>query len=373
MEQGVLQHKAYKFRIYPTKDQATLLAKTFGCCRFLYNIMLSDKIQEYKATGKMLHNTPAQYKKSYEFLKEVDSLALANVQLHLEQAYKNFFRNPSVGFPKYKSKHKNHNAYTTNVVNGNIVLKNGKLKLPKIKEVKVKQHREIPSDYKLKSVTVSCEPSGKYYASLLYEYNKSENQTDTISYEQARILGIDYAMNGLAVFSDDICFDYHRYFREAQNRLAKEQRKLSNCIRGSRNYYKQKRKVALCHEKIKNQRKDYIHKLTKRIANEYDVVGVEDIDMKAMSQCLNFGKSVMDNSYGMFRDILTYKLEHQGKRLLKIDRFFPSSKKCCKCGNVRKELQLSERVYKCNCGNIMDRDKNAAINIREEARRILIA
>lgn len=372
MEQGLLRHIAYRFRIYPTKWQETLLAKTFGCCRFLYNIMLSDKIKEYEATGKMLHNTPAKYKISYEFLKEVDSLALANVQLNLEQAYKNFFRNPSVGFPKYKSKHKNHSTYTTNQVNGNIELKNGKLKLPKLKEVKVKQHREIPSDYKLKSVTVSREPSGKYYASVLYEY-RSENQTDNISYVQARILGIDYAMNGLAVFSDDISFDYHRYFRESQDRLAKEQRKLSRCIQGSRNYYKQKRKVALCHEKIKNQRKDYIHKLTKRIADEYDAVGVEDIDMKAMSQSLNFGKSVMDNSYGMFRDILTYKLDHQGKKMVKIERFFPSSKRCCKCGKVKKELQLSERVYICSCGNIMDRDKNAAINIREEARRILIA
>ena len=120
MEQGLLRHIAYRFRIYPTKWQETLLAKTFGCCRFLYNIMLSDKIKEYEATGKMLHNTPAKYKISYEFLKEVDSLALANVQLNLEQAYKNFFRNPSVGFPKYKSKHKNHSTYTTNLVNGKI-------------------------------------------------------------------------------------------------------------------------------------------------------------------------------------------------------------------------------------------------------------
>ena len=144
-------------------------------------------------------------------------------------------------------------------------------------------------------------------------------------------------------------------------------------MKKSRNYYKQKKKVALCHEKIKNQRKDYIHKLTRKIADEYDAVGVEDIDMKAMSQCLKFGKSVMDNSFGMFRTILEYKLEEKGKKFVKIDRFYPSSKKCCKCGHIKKELKLSDRVYRCECGNEMDRDKNAAINIREEAKRMMMA
>lgn len=373
MEKNIIKNKAYKFRIYPTKEQELLLAKTFGCCRFLYNVMLSDKIREYKSTGKMLRNTPAMYKKEYPFLKEVDSLALANVQLHLETAYKNFFRDPSVGFPKYKSKHKNQNSYTTNVVNGNIALQSGKLKLPKLKEIRIKKHREIPESYSLKSVTVSREPSGKYYASLLYAYEQSENQAMSISYETAKILGIDYAMHGMTVFSDEWEAQYEGYFRKSEDKLAREQRKLSHCQKGSNNFYKQKRKVSLCHEKVKRQRLDYIHKLTKRIADEYDVVGVEDIDMKAMSQSLNFGKSVSDNSFGMFRDILSYKLEERGKQLVKVDRFFPSSKKCSKCGKVKKELKLSERVYKCSCGNIMDRDKNAAINIREEARRMLTA
>ena len=366
-------NKAYLFRIYPNKEQEVLLSKTFGCCRFLYNTMLSDKIREYKTTGKMLKNTPAMYKKEYPFLKEVDSLALANVQLHLERAYKNFFRNPSVGFPRFKSRHKNQNSYTTNVVNGNILLEDGKLKLPKLGKVRIRQHREIPEGYRLKSVTVSREASGKYYASLLYEYDCGEYQAASCDYKAARILGIDYAMHGMTVFSDESDVVYPGYLRQAQEKLAREQRRLSNCQKGSRNYEKQKRKVALCHEKVRNQRKDYIHKLTRRIADTYDAVGVENLDMKAMSQCLKFGKRVMDNSYGMFRDILTYKLEEQGKRLVKIDRFFPSSKKCSKCGKVKKELKLSERIYSCDCGNIMDRDKNAAINIREEARRVLTA
>ena len=366
-------NKAYKFRIYPNAEQTVLLSKTFGCCRFLYNAMLSDKIHEYQVTGKMLKNTPAMYKKEHPFLKEVDSLALANVQVHLEQAYKNFFRRPSVGFPQYKSKHKSRESYTTNVVNGNIVLEAGKLKLPKLGKVQIRQHREIPGNYRLKSVTVSREPSGKCYASLLYEYNCGENQATEGRQKDVRILGIDYAMHGMTVFSDELEVVYPGYFRQAQEKLAREQRRLSHCQKGSRNYKKQKRKVALCHEKVRNQRKDYIHKLTRKIADTYDAVGVEDLDMKTMSQCLHFGKSVMDNSYGMFRDILEYKLKEQEKKLVTVNRFFPSSKKCCKCGSVKKELKLSERTYLCACGNIMDRDKNAAINIREEARRMLTA
>ena len=366
-------NKAYKFRIYPNREQEVLLSKTFGCCRFLYNAMLSDKIREYQATGKMLMNTPAMYKKEYPFLKEVDSLALANVQLHLEKAYKNFFRSPSMGFPRFKSKHKDQNSYTTNLVNGNIVLGTGKLKLPKLGKIRIVQHREIPEGYCLKSVTVSREPSGKYYASLLYEYDSRENQTAVSNYEAARILGIDYAMHEMTVFSDGRNAIYPGYLKNSEEKLAREQRKLSHCQKESCNYRKQKQKVALCHEKVRNQRKDYIHKLTRKIADTYDAVGVEDLDMKAMSRCLNFGKSVMDNSYGMFREILKYKLEEQGKKLVKTDRFFPSSKKCCMCGNVKKELKLSERIYRCDCGSVMDRDKNAAINIREEARRMLTA
>ena len=316
---------AYRFRIYPNREQEVLLAKTFGCCRFLYNQMLNDKIREYEATKKMLRNTPAMYKKAYPFLKEVDSLALANVQMHLEKAYKNFFRNPKIGFPKFKS------------------------------------------------VTISMEPSGKYYASLLYEKSDCENQAEEFNYEDAKILGIDYAMHGMAVFSEDIQKENEGYFRKSEERLAREQRKLSHCVKGSNNYYRQKKRVALCHEKIRNQRKDFLHKLSYEMAEAYDVVAVEDIDMKAMSQCMHFGKSVMDNSYGKFRELLEYKLTWRGKKLVRVDRFFPSSKKCCKCGSVKKELKLSDRVYLCRCGNRIDRDLNAAINIREEARRMLLA
>ena len=156
--------------------------------------------------------------------------------------------------------------------------------------------------------------------------------------------------------------------------LAREQRKLSGCIRGSHNYELQKKKVARCHEKIRNQRRDYLHKLSRKIADSFDAVAVEDIDMKAMGQCLHFGKSVQDNGYGMFREMLDYKLAWKGKKMVNgRPIFFLPVKKCCKCGRIKKELKLSERVYRCACGNEMDRDRNAAINIREEARRMLTA
>ena len=344
--------RAYKYRIYPGREQETLFHKTFGCCRFLYNHMLADRMDMYEKTGKMKRLTPAGYKKDYPWLKEVDSLALANVQLHLEAAYRRYFSAEKAGHPKFKSKHRSRKSYTTNVVNGNIRFEEGKLRLPKAGLVRIRLHREPPEGYILKSVTVSMDPSGKYYASLLYEpllYEPpaSENQTareNTVDEVQPQeghepeILGIDFAMRGLAVFSDGSRAEYPMFYREAQDRLAREQRKLSHCKKGSRNYGKQKKILA-----------------------------------KAMSQCLKFGKSVMDDSFGMFRSMLGYKLSDRGKVLVRVGRFFPSSRKCSCCGKVKEELRLDERVYRCVCGNCMDRDVNAAVNIREEGRRLLIS
>ena len=177
-------------------------------------------------------------------------------------------------------------------------------------------------------------------------------------------------MDGLAVMSDGTRAEYPKYYRQVEAKLAREQRKLSHCVKGSRNYEKQKRKVAIIHEKVRNQRKDFLHKLSRRIADEYDIIGVEDIDMNTMSRCLHFGKSVMDNGYGMLRTMLIYKLEEQEKELVKVDRFFPSSKKCSRCGKIKTELTLSDRIYRCTCGNCIDRDVNAAINIRMETMRL---
>lgn len=365
-----MANKAYKFRIYPNAEQKVLFAKTFGCVRFVYNRMLADKIEYYEETKQKLNNTPAQYKAEFEWLKEVDSLALANAQMNLQTAYNNFFKSPKIGFPKFKSKKSNHRSYTTNCVNCNICIENNCIKLPKIGYVKLKQHRIIPNEYKLKSVTVSQTPGGKYYASILFEY---ENQVQ--EKELHHFLGLDYSMHELYRDSNGNEPAYPGYYRQAEKKLAKEQRKLSLMQKGSKNRNKQRIKVAKLHEKVSNQRKDFLHKQSRQITNAYDCVCIEDLDMKAMSQSLKFGKSVSDNGWGMFTTFLKYKLEEQGKRLVKVDRFFASSQTCSVCGcKNAKTKNLALREWNCpQCGAHHDRDVNAAVNIRNEGMRLVTA
>jgi putative transposase len=353
-------NKSYKFRIYPNSDQKLLFEKTFGCVRFIYNKMLADKIEYYKETKQLLNNTPAQYKNEFEWLKEVDSLALANAQMNLQKAYNNFFRDSKIGFPKFKSKKKSKNTYTTNNQNGTICLLHNKIKLPKAGYVKVKQHRQIPSDYKIKSATISKTASGKYYVSILTEYLYDIPQR-ILNKDNA--LGLDYASHSFYVDSQGREANYPKFYRCSQYKLAKEQRKLANMKYGSNNYQKQKVKIALIYEHIANQRKDWLHKLSHILSQDYDYICVEDINMQNMSQSLRLGKSTLDNGFGMFRTFLHYKLEEQGKRLIKIDKWFPSSKMCRFCGTVNSSLTLADRIWTCDCGKILNRDKNAAINI----------
>ena len=366
----IVMNKAYRFRIYPNCTQKTMFARTFGCVRFIYNKMLGDKIEYYKEHNKMLKNTPAQYKKEFEWLKEVDSLALANSQLNLERAYNNFFRDPKIGFPRFKSKKYDRNSYTTNCVNGNIVVSGNMIKLPKIGLVRLKLHRMIPSHYKLKSVTISQNASGKYYASILFEYEKQVSNKEAYSF-----LGLDFSMHGLYKDSNGEEAEYPRYYRKAEDRLKREQRKLSLMKKGSNNRDKQRRKLARVHEKVANCRRDFLHKLTRKLAKVYDCICIEDLNMKAMSQALKFGKSVCDNGWGMFTTFLKYKLEEMGKKLVKVDRFFASSQICSECGSKNSEVKnLAVRSWTCpNCGMYHDRDTNAAINIRNEGKRLVNA
>ena len=369
-------NKAYKFRLYPDKEQEILINKTFGCVRFVYNKMLSDRKDIYEIykynkeeLKKQKQPTPAQYKVEYEWLKEVDSLALANAQMNLQSAYNNFFRDKSVGFPKFKSKKTDKNSYTTNNQGGNIRIEGIKIKLPKLGFVKVKNHRDIPKNQIIKSCTLSKSPTGKYYVSILVEFEQSY-----INYKinTNNIIGLDMDMKNLYTDSQGIRAGYPRFYRLMQDKLAKEQRKLSKMQKGSSNKNKQRIKVAKLHEKISNQRKDFLHKKSRELVNQYDIIVIEDLNMKAMSQCLNLGKSVSDNGWGMFTIFLKYKLKNEGKLLIKINKWYPSSKTCNNCGNINHELTLSDREWVCtNCGCIIDRDYNAAKNIRDEGLRML--
>ena len=353
-------NRAYKFRLYPTKEQEIMFAKTFGCVRFIYNRMLADKMKHYTETKQKLNNTPAQYKKEFEWLKEVDSLALANAQINLQIAYNKFFRSPKVGFPKFKSKKRNKNSYTTNNQNGTLTIIDGKLKLPKVGLVKIKQHRFIPDNQKIKSATITKTSSGKYYVSILVEY---EQQTPNIQLDKNNALGLDYSSHIFYVDSQGREANYPKFYRNAQNMLAKEQRNLSRMKYDSNNYQKQKLKIARIQEHVVNQRKDWIHKLSTQLADEYDYICVEDINMQNIAKSLNLGKSTNDNGFGMFRTILAYKLADRGKKFIKIDKWFPSSKMCRFCGKINHSLTLADRVWTCECGQILNRDKNAAINI----------
>ena len=360
----VKENKAYKFRIYPDSLQQEMFSKTFGAARFVYNKMLEDKIAYYEETGKMLKNTPAQYKKEHEFLKEVDSLALSNAQLQLETAYRNFFRDKRIGFPKFKSKKHPKHSYTTNLVNGNIRIEGKKIRLPKVGEVRIKLHRQIPNDHLIKSVTVSREPSGKYFVSILTEYEVTES---IVSLDKENSIGLDYSSPSFYVDSNGYIASMPHFFREAEKKLAKEQRRLSHMVKGSRNYNKQKKAVALAYEKVKNQRNDWQHKESRRLASLYDYVLVEGINYKDMARGLHLAKATNDNAFGSFRTYLAYKLKERGGKLIAIDKWYPSSKTCRHCGYIKSDLKLSDRVWVCpECGCIIDRDVNAAINIKKE-------
>ena len=372
-----MANRAYKFRIYPNDAQKILFARTFGCVRMVYNHWLDRKIKQYEenkanVTYTVCAKEMAEMKKTeaYAFLREVDSIALQQSLRHLDTAFQNFFKQPKTGFPRFKSKKRNKSSYSTICINGNITISNGYLKLPKIGQVRLKQHRAVLNGYRLKSVTVSQTPGGKYYASILFQYEDQVQEK-----EMQRFLGLDFSMHELYRDSNGNEPAYPRYYRKAEKKLAREQRRLSKMQKGSNNRSKQRIKVARLHEKVSNQRKDFLHKQSKQITNAYDCICIEDLDMKAMLRSLNFGKSVSDNGWGMFTTFLKYKLEEQGKKLVKVDKFFASSQICSACGYKNtKTKNLALRKWDCpQCGIHHDRDVNAAINIRNEGMRLVIA
>lgn len=369
-------NRAVKIRLYPNQEQAILLNKTFGCCRFIRNKMLEERIKIYEdlkgdkeALDNYKYKTEKEYKQEFEFLKEVDSKALQTENRHLWTAYNNFFRSlkngRKVGFPKFKSK-RSRQSYTTYNINNNckIDFEHKKLKLPKISWIKYKDDRVFEQD--IKHITVSKTKSGKYYASILIEI---ENDIEVIQeIEEDKIVAFDMSASKFLI-TKEFGLTNPRFYRNEETKLKQLHRELSRKKKGSNNRNRTRKKLAKLYEKINNRKKDWMHKMTHIISEHYDCVILEDLNIKGM-QSFNSGlsKSVsLDFSWYQFASTLNYKMEQKGKHLILIDRFFPSSKLCSECGYKNGDLKLSDREWTCpKCNARHDRDINASVNIRNE-------
>lgn len=386
--------KYYKYRLYPTDEQKLMFAKTFGCSRFIYNKIKGDYEATYGEEQRKFR-TPASYKDEFDWLREVDCQALCNEQLHVQKAFKRFreevfpklknekdikkkYKKRAVkaynknknyqfkisdikGYPNFHSKKNDKQSYTTNNINNNIrFVKNG-IRFPKIGIVNAVLHRYCYG--KLKSVTISVNSSGEYYASVLVELPDIEIQ----KIQEEKVCGADMSYKELTVYSDGTKAKYPKYYRKSEKKLKREQRKLSKKTFNSNNWNKQRIKVAKTHRHIANQRLDFQHNEANKLLQKYNIVVVEDINMQQLANRKRHGgKSVNDIAFGQFHRILEYKLNQIGGKLIKADKFYPSSQLCHVCGYKNTETKdLSIRKWTCpNCHTQHDRDVNAAINLK---------